>query len=159
VKVKKDQSGSLDQPQTYNKRDGIDRQYVVFKVNQHSYALPLKYITRAFRMVAITPIPDAPLGVQGMINIAGHAAPAINLRLLFGLEDREPELSDRLLVLEAEGDRVILMVDEVMGVIAPADAQFESSKKRGIQSKYLTATIQHPDGLIMALDVNRLLSL
>jgi len=156
---KRNQDGILNRFPIGKQPDGIDQQYVVFKINQHRYALPLRVITRALRMVAITPIPDAPLGVKGMINIAGHAAPAINLRLLFGFNDREPELSDRLLVLEAEGETVLLMVDEVIGVIEPDQSQFEPSTKRIAKSKYLVAMIQHPDGMIMVLDIIRLLAI
>lgn len=135
------------------------RTYVVFCVDQQRYALPLEHVKRALRMVALTPVPDAPVWVNGVINMAGQVIPVIDLRQRLGHPQREPEIEDRLLVVQIQAQTVALVVDEVLQVLELALHQAAPPPPALALSRPLVATIQQAEGLILVLDAARLLPL
>ena len=90
---------------------------VVFSLDGQRYALSPSVVDRVIRMVEITPFPDGPDCVMGLINLHGSLIPALALRRLFHLPSREPELTDHLIIAHYRGFRAALAVDEVSGVV------------------------------------------
>jgi purine-binding chemotaxis protein CheW len=130
--------------------------YVVFKLDDDHYALPLAQVARAVRMVAVTPVPDEPPWILGIIDVAGQIAPVIDLRRRFAYAARPPALTDRLLIVRTAGHLLALMVDEVLKVLEPTAAQLEPVSPTLTQSQPLRATIREADQLILVLDAERL---
>jgi len=133
------------------------RYYVVFRINKQHYALLLEYVIRAVRMVAVTPIPDAPNSVLGIFNMAGQMLPVINLRQLLGQTDKPPELEDLLLVIQIKGQTIGVVVDEVLNILELASTQIQSPPVSVSQSRLLAAAVQQDEMLILILDASRLL--
>ncbi len=131
--------------------------YVVFRVNRQHYALPLDHVIRTVRMVAVTPVPDLPHSVLGIINMAGQMLPVIDLRRLFGQTDKDPELQDVLLVLHIHRQTAAIIVDEVLNVLEFRPMQLQSPSATVSQSRFLAAAVQQEDTLILVLDASRLL--
>lgn len=143
---------------------GLSHRIVTFRLNGQLYALPLQYVERAVRMVAITPMPDAPAGVLGIINMAGTLVPALDLRSCLGLQGKAPGVNDSLLIARVHGQMLALAVDEVCAVLELPAQQFEMML--GIEHSagahphsHLAATaIQEKDNVIFLLDVARLMT-
>jgi purine-binding chemotaxis protein CheW len=122
-----------------------------------NYALPLENVTRALRMVAITPMPDAPAHVLGLINIVGRAIPVIDLRQLLGHLRRPPDINDRLLIFEMLGQTAALAVDDVLTILEFLPAQLEQPDRILAQSRLIRAIIQQKEGAVLLLDVEHIL--
>ena len=133
------------------------RHYVVFRIDQQRYALPLDHVIRAVRMVAVTPIPDAPNSMLGIIAMAGQMLPVIDLRRLFGQAGNKPELQDVLLIVEMQDQTVAVIVDEVLNILEFSSKQIQSPPAAVAQSRFLSAAVQQEDTLILVLDASRLL--
>jgi purine-binding chemotaxis protein CheW len=108
-------------------------------------------------MVAVTPVPDTPDSVVGMINMAGQMLPVIDLRRLFGQMGKPPGLQDSLLIVQIQGQIVALIVDEVLNVVEFTPKQVEYPPAAVSQSRFLAAAVQQEDILIWILDTSRLL--
>jgi purine-binding chemotaxis protein CheW len=99
-------------------------QCVLFTLDEQLYAIRLSSVIRVFRAVEITPVPNAPSIVIGVINMAGRIVPVVNLRRRFRLHERDLELSDHLIVAkscrshvpEDDGRVIAMVVDGVAGV-------------------------------------------
>jgi purine-binding chemotaxis protein CheW len=130
--------------------------YVVFKLDDDHYALPLTQVARAVRMVAVTPAPDLPPWILSVINMAGQVLPVIDLRQRFAHPPRPPALTDRLLITRTVSQSLALMVDEVLKVLEPTPAQLEAVSPALAQSQPLRATIREDERLILVLDAERL---
>ena len=135
---------------------GPPQRIVTFRLNGQLYALPLQYVERAVRMVAVTPMPDAPAGVLGIINMAGTLAPVLDLRSCLGLRAKAPGVNDRLLIAKVQGQTVALAVDEVCAVLELPVQQFEMSFAAHPQSHPAATAIQEKGSVIFLLDVARL---
>jgi purine-binding chemotaxis protein CheW len=108
-------------------------------------------------MAAITPIPDSPANVLGMINVAGQVIPVIDLRRLLGHPQRAPRINDRLLIFEVPGYTVTLIVDDVLTILELLPAQLEQPDRILAQSRLIRAIIQQTKRTILLLDIEHLL--
>lgn len=133
------------------------RHYVVFRIDQQRYALPLDHVIRAVRMVAVTPVPDAPNSMLGIIAMAGQMLPVIDLRRLFGQPGNNPELQDVLLIVQIQDQTVAVIVGEVLDIMKFSLKQIQSPPGAVSQSRFLSAAVQQEETLILVLDASRLL--
>ena len=62
-------------------------------------------------------MPNAPVFVDGVINLRGKVIPIMNLRRRFGIQDRENDGSTRIVVVELDGRVVGFVVDAVSEVL------------------------------------------
>jgi len=137
--------------------EGRPRHYVVFRIDQQRYALPLDHVIRAVRMVAVTPVPDTPNSMLGIIAMAGQMLPVIDLRQLFGQAGNKPELQDVLLIIQIQDQTVATIVDEVLNILELSSEQIQSPPAAVSQSRFFSAAVQQGDTLILVLDASRLL--
>jgi len=135
---------------------GVDR-FVGFRVGRRHYALPLDCVSRVLRMVAVTPVPEAPSWVAGAINLHGQVVPAVDLRQRLGEPPRAPTPSDRLLVVEILGRTTAFIVDETTEVLAAPAQQTGPPPEPLPQSDLLAAVIRWREELVLVLDAARLL--
>jgi purine-binding chemotaxis protein CheW len=71
---------------------------VVFTLDERRYALYLPAVERVVPAVEVTPLPNAPEVVLGVINVQGRIIPVINVRKRFGLRERDIEPNDRFIL-------------------------------------------------------------
>ncbi len=131
------------------------RYYVLFRIARQIYALPLTQVVRVLRMVAFTPVPEMPAWLSGVINVAGQTLAVVDLRHLLGQQSREPQLQDRLLMIESQRQVAAFAVDEVLSIQEFTDAQIEPPNPALSQSHVLAAMVHQDDTLVMVLDAHR----
>jgi purine-binding chemotaxis protein CheW len=90
---------------------------LIFSLDDHLFALPAADVEHIIRAVAITPLPDAPELVTGILNMRGEFIPVINIRLQFHLPPKAIQVSDRLILADAYGYRVAFIADTVEDVV------------------------------------------
>ncbi|MGQ9920341.1 MAG: chemotaxis protein CheW [Desulfobacca sp.] len=93
-------------------------QYLVFGLHGSRLALSLGQVQRVVRAAAVTPVPDPPPGLRGVINVAGQIVPVLDLRqfLHFPVEEIRP--SDYFILVQHASGRVALLVNEVLWIIS-----------------------------------------
>jgi purine-binding chemotaxis protein CheW len=87
-------------------------------------ALPAAAVEHVLRMVALTPLPDAPPGVVGVVNVHGTVLPVVDPRPRLGMATPRPH-PDQYLVLIAAANRYLLWLDGVDRVTAAAPDHLE----------------------------------
>ncbi len=132
---------------------------VVFVIDAQRYALPLAAVDRAFPMVAVTPLPQAPAVALGVINVHSAALPVLDVRRRLGLPAHKYGADANLLVACTPRRAMAPAVDEVLGVrevaataIAPSDAVLP-----GMAHVAGIATL--PDGLLFIHNLDEFLCL
>lgn len=94
------------------------REMLLFKLAGQRFALPLDRVERVILATAVTPLPEAPEIVAGLINLAGRFVALIDLRRRFGQPSKALELEDYFIVARLRDREVALWVDRI-GEIAP----------------------------------------
>lgn len=132
------------------------RHFVSFRLGTQLYALPLGDVESAVRMVALTPLPEAPSWVAGAVNFHGSVVPALDLRKRLGGETRKPRPDDYLLLVKGFERAVALIVDEVTEIVEVPARQVESPSGPLARSRSLAGMIRREEELILILDPGRL---
>ena len=130
--------------------------YVAFRLDARTLALPLAAVERVVRMVAMTPMVEAPSWCRGIVNLQGRTVPVIDLRNAFSLAPREPGLGDRLLIATHEGRPVAVIVDEVHGTLEAEAGTVAASAELGFDDEPIQSVVRHRSDLIPVLDLARL---
>ncbi len=89
---------------------------LVFTLDRGQFALLLSSVLRVVRAVEITPLPQAPEIILGVVNLQGALVPVIDVRRRFGLPGRAVRLEDRLILAVTPRRTLALPVDSVAGV-------------------------------------------
>ncbi|OIQ92228.1 chemotaxis protein CheW [mine drainage metagenome] len=132
---------------------------VIFTLDDQRYALPLPAADRVVRMVAITPLPNAPGIILGVVNFQGRVIPVINVRRRFRLPEREIMLTDQLIVAHTARRAVALVADAVLDVIAGSEQNLIATENILPKLEYVEGVVKLTDGLIFIHDLEKFLSL
>ena len=135
------------------------RPLVVFSLDDQRYALALATVKRSLRVVAITPLPEAPAIILGIVDLGGVVIPVVDARRRFRHSPRAIRLSDHLLVAWTPKRTVALLVDETHGVIEASPGSCAAAAEFLPGLALGDGAVRLPDGLIWIHDLERLLSL
>ena len=133
--------------------------WVTFTLAGESYAFPVGAVQEILRVGTITRVPDAPHPVRGILNLRGRVVPVVDLRVRLGLPSGETNSAARVLIATARGRLIGLLVDSVEQVVRLDAAAFEPPPPDVLteNSNYLRAVCQHGAGLLILLDMDRVL--
>lgn len=93
--------------------DATSTALAVFRLAEQRYALRLDAVERVIRAVAVTPVPETPAFVLGLVNLAGQLLPVCSLRRCLGLPDRPIRPEDQFVIVRTSRFTLALVVDEV----------------------------------------------
>ena len=102
-----------------------DARFVVFTLGGYEYGLPADNVNEVIRFVAVTPVPEAPGWVLGVIDLRGKTIPVVDGRRRLGLPDREDWLGAAIVVVEAGGVLSGLVVDTAVDMTTVGIATLE----------------------------------
>lgn len=94
-----------------------EEQIVVFHLRDQTYGIDIESVLEIIRMESITRVPGTPDFVEGFINLRGRIVPIMDLANWFGLEASETTESSRIIIVEASGATVGMIVDSVSEVL------------------------------------------
>jgi purine-binding chemotaxis protein CheW len=135
--------------------------FILFELASTTYGIRSQSVQQVELVEHITPVPNAPLAVEGVVFSRGQVVPAINLRARFGFEKTPHDLRTRLIVINT-GNRVIgLLVDSAREFIAiPAELiQPPNEAISGMKGKYLEGIATLGERLILILNVAEVIDL
>jgi len=92
-------------------------QFVVFRLHAREYALPVGQVVEVLHMVAMTPLPEAPAWLPGVIDLRGQVIPILDLRTRLGLRPQAPDLDTAIVVVDADGRILGLIADAVVEIL------------------------------------------
>ncbi len=135
--------------------------YILFELVGTTYGLRSRVVQQMEMVEHITPVPNAPPFVEGVVFSRGQVVPAINLRRRFGFEKVPHDLRTRLVVVAHAGRCVGLLVDAAREFVAiPTDAiQPPPEALSGLSGKYLQGIARLGERLVLILDIDELLNL
>ena len=93
------------------------KQWISFVVGGTEYVADSAPVQRVVRNVKVTPLPEAPGQVLGVINLQGKVVPVIDTDSLFGANSGGETLdAAQMIIIDAGGEQAALPVDEVTDV-------------------------------------------
>lgn len=123
------------------------------------YALHLAHVERVIPLVAITPLPQAPPVIVGMINVKGRVVPVASIRMRFGRPERLSVIGDQIVIAHTSRRRMALIVDAAIGVIEIAGHQIVPAGDIIPGMDYIEGVAKLEDGMILIHDLDRFLGI
>lgn len=136
-------------------------QYLVFKVREQQFGFQAMRIQEISPMVSITPVPNAPQHIEGIMNLRGKLASIINFRNKFGFEHKKYDEETRIIIVEYTGYPVGIIVDAVEEVMKITDDKVQKIPE-AISSKFsdefITGVAMLEKRVIALLDLDKVLT-
>jgi len=107
------QSTAADEKQ----RESGRMQLVCFKLADEEYAVEITAVQEVLRLQKITPVPQVPHFVLGVLNIRGEIVPVFDLRKKFGLAEKEPDVQTKIVIVKVYDAVISFIVDKIMDTI------------------------------------------
>ena len=135
--------------------------YIFFELGKTNYGVHSRYVQQLEMVEEITPVPNAPDFVEGVVMSRGRVIPAINLRVRFGFEKIPHDTRTRLVVINVDERTIGVVVDTAREFVpVPTDAlQPPPEKVAGLSGKYLESVAILENRLILILNVKEILNL
>jgi len=131
-------------------------QLVVFQLANEYYGIDIGAVSTIIRMQELTAVPQTPHYVEGVINLRGSIIPVIDLRKRFNLLEEAISKSSRIVVVEANGILVGMIVDAVAETLRISTDMIEppSCVVASTESKHLRGIAKQGDRLVILLDID-----
>ena len=132
--------------------------YILFEIAGTTFGVSSRSVQQMEMIEHITPLPNAPPFVDGVVFTRGEVIPAVNLRVRFGF-DRIPHTTrTRLIVTNTNGRTIGLLVDsarEFMSISNEA-VQPPPDSMTGLSGKYLKGIVTIGDRVVLIIDLDEL---
>lgn len=135
-------------------------QLVVFTIGKEFYGVGIDVVHEIVRVPEITGVPDAPVFLEGVINLRGRIVPVIDLRKRLRLDAVERTKSARVLITDHERKTVGLLVDSVAEVLKLTPDMIEAPPEMvaSVGIDYITGVAKVNDRLVILLDLGKVLN-
>ncbi len=147
----------------FNSEEEIDLQsnkYLTFLIEKQYYGFPIKDVIEIIEIEDITPVPEFPSYVKGIINLRGRIIPIIDVRLRFHKEEAEYTERTCIIVVNITGIDIGFIVDTVDEVIDIDDENISGAPMitSDRSTHYITNVGKVNNRIILLLDANKMLN-
>jgi purine-binding chemotaxis protein CheW len=134
-------------------------QLVSFQLDKELYGIEITKVREIILISEITRIPQTPHYVKGLINLRSTVIPVIDLRSLFGLQEGDMTDDSRIMVLQACGKTIGIVVDAVSEVLRVKHDRIAAPPPTvaGVGREYLTGLVKLDKQLLILLDIDKIL--
>lgn len=134
---------------------------VAFRLADDVYGVEIAHTLEVIMPGPVTRLPEAPGYVRGLMNHCGRITPIIDLRLRLGLSPRPDDAQTRIIIVDAAGAPVGVVVDAIDGIvpiegivsIAEAVIDPPAASGAGIDPACLRGAARLNDRSLMLLDI------
>lgn len=134
--------------------------YLTFYIDGQLYCLPTSQVVEIIRMQPVTPLPNLPDYVKGVINLRGKVVPVIDMRLRFRKEEKAYDPHTSTVIVEDGENTVGLIVDAVKDVRdVTADRISEAPKpQKNAGGGFVRGIVTLESEAAMLLDLTKVLT-
>ena len=144
--------------------NNLSGKYLTVVLENEAYGLNVLKIREIIRLQKITPVPQMPPFVKGVINLRGRVIPIVDLRVKFGLKAEFTERTCIIVVqVKLPTDQVVqmgLIVDSVEEVVNLNATEIEPTPDFGakVDTSYLLGRAKIKGQVKTLLDIDRVVA-
>ncbi|MDY0161960.1 chemotaxis protein CheW [Desulfobotulus sp.] len=138
--------------------------YLTFSLGEEEYGIGILKVKEIIGMMPITPVPQTPRFVKGVINLRGKVIPVVDLRLKFSMPPVDYTERTCIIVVEIKGASGSLLmgcvVDSVSEVLNIKAEEIEASPAFGtrVHTDYILGMAKMEGRVKILLDIDKVLT-
>jgi len=134
-------------------------QVVSFKIGKETFGVYIHIVQEIIRVPEITPVPEMPSFVEGVVNLRGKIISIIDLSKRLRIEGSPKARTSRILIVEVEKKVIGLLVGAVTEILRlpPESVEPAPDIVTSIGAEYILGVGKLPDKLIILLDLKNIL--
>lgn len=135
---------------------------LTLRLQDEIFAIEAESVREILDLVPVTEVPNASAFAYGLINVRGRVVPLADLRVMFGMEQPEPNADTRIVVIEIDLDGeptiVGVLADKVHDVTEIETATIEEAPKVGVRwpTEFVRGIGKRGDQFIVVPDMGRI---
>jgi purine-binding chemotaxis protein CheW len=137
-------------------------EFLSFELGSELYAVPIGKVREIVGGAPrLTPIPNAPAFLKGLISLRGDVLPLVDLRREFGLPAPPYDKFTVVIVTEVAGVAVGVVVDRVVDVLAFGPGEIHpppTGLSVRVRTEFVQGLGQSQDRLVVVLDLDAVLT-
>lgn len=90
---------------------------VIFKLGNDEYGIAIMYVNAIEKYTNVSPVPNAPSYIDGIINLRGDVIPVYSLRTKFGMGKSDINEETKLIVTKSNDIMIAIQVDSVQEIV------------------------------------------
>ena len=133
-------------------------QYATFHLGGEYLGVDVLKVQEVLRCQSMTPVPQAPGYIAGLINLRGQIVTALDLRKRLGMPDRSPDHSPMNVIIRTSEGPISLLVDDIGDVLeVPSDSLVPTpNNMAGLAAQTVTGIHKLDGCLLGVLDIEKL---
>ncbi len=133
--------------------------YLTFVLSDEEYGIEILKVREIIGIMNITPVPQTPVYIKGVINLRGKVIPVIDLRLKFGFPEAEYTKETCVIVVDVGNTLTGVIVDTVSEVLDVSTGELEASPHLGtsIDTEIFLGMAKIKDKVKILLDIDKVL--
>ena len=134
------------------------KEFLSFSLGREEYCIDILKVQEIRGYETVTPIPNTPAYMKGVINMRGIVVPIIDLRIKLNLESVQYNQFTVIVILSIRGRIVGVVVDSVSDVLGfqPEDIKEAPQLGAGIKTDYIEGLVTIDERMLIIVDIEKL---
>jgi purine-binding chemotaxis protein CheW len=132
--------------------------FLTFFIEDECYGLNISNVKEIIASMNITNVPKTPNYIKGVINLRGTVIPIVDVRLKFGMAEREYDINTAIIINEIDKVSIGFIVDRVEDVLSIKLSELTDPPKFGtsVDTSFIEKVAQIDKNVIMMLNLKKI---
>lgn len=147
----------MDKTKQVKKLETVNR-FLTFFVEEEQYGIDISRIKEIIAPINITHIPKTPNYLKGVINLRGTIIPVVDIRLKFGMAEKEMDVDTAIIIYEVNKASIGFIVDQVEDVLSLDESHISEAPRFGanIDTSFIDSVAEVDKNVIMLLNLEKI---
>ncbi len=136
-----------------------DSQYLTFRLGDEEYGIEILKVQEIKGYAPVTPVPNTPTYVRGVMNLRGTVIPIVDLRAKLAMRETTYNQFTVIVVVTVGPKGMGLIVDAVSDVLNIPTTDIQATPEFGadVDTQFIHGMAKAGEKLVVLLDIDRVL--
>ncbi|MGR3317881.1 MAG: chemotaxis protein CheW [Candidatus Anammoxibacter sp.] len=138
---------------------GESEKFLTFVLDDEEYGIEILKVREIIGMMAVTPVPQSSPRLKGIINLRGQIIPVFDLRLIFGMVERDHDSETCIIIVDVNGNLVGVIVDTVSEVMSVKEDEVEagSDLEKKVKAQFILGISKVEGKIRILIEIEKVL--
>jgi purine-binding chemotaxis protein CheW len=132
--------------------------FLTFFIEDEQYGLNISNVKEIIASMNITNVPKTPNYIKGVINLRGAVIPIVDVRLKFGMVEKEYDMNTAIIINEIDSVSIGFIVDRVEDVLSIKHSNLTAAPRFGtsVDTSFIENVAEIDEEVIMILNLKKI---